>query len=117
MFSTVVTPSASAYPDSDKVGIWTGRATASWCGAPATSSTTTASRPVLRGARGHVDPPDEALLRAADVAAWLDVDEDWLDRAIAHDELPVMGFTSAGEPVWRRSRSGRGSAARIPTAT
>ena len=24
MFSTVVTPTASVYPDSDKVGIWTG---------------------------------------------------------------------------------------------
>ena len=24
MFSTVVTPTATVYPDSDKVGIWTG---------------------------------------------------------------------------------------------
>ena len=45
------------------------------------------------------EPPDEALLQAADVAAWLDVDEHWLERAIAREALPVMGFTSAGEPV------------------
>jgi hypothetical protein len=47
----------------------------------------------------HADPPDDALLRPADVAAWLDVDEDWVRRAVAREELPVMGFTSAGEPV------------------
>jgi hypothetical protein len=47
----------------------------------------------------HAEPPDEALLQAADVAAWLQVDEDWLARAVATDALPVMGFTSAGEPV------------------
>jgi hypothetical protein len=45
------------------------------------------------------DPPDDALLRPADVAAWLDVDEAWLARAVAEDGLPVMGFTSDGEPV------------------
>jgi len=45
------------------------------------------------------EPPDEALLQAADVAEWLDVDLDWLERAIERDALPVMGFTSAGEPV------------------
>jgi len=45
------------------------------------------------------DPPDDVLLGPADVAAWLDVDEGWLARAIAQDALPVMGFTSAGEPV------------------
>jgi hypothetical protein len=46
-----------------------------------------------------IEPSDDALLSAADVAAWLDVDEDWLTRAIADDALPVMGYTSAGEPV------------------
>jgi hypothetical protein len=44
-------------------------------------------------------PSDDALLSAAEVAAWLDVDESWLARAIAEDALPVMGYTSAGEPV------------------
>jgi hypothetical protein len=47
----------------------------------------------------NADPPDDALLQAADVAAWLDVDEDWLERAVERDGLPVMGFTSDGEPV------------------
>ena len=45
------------------------------------------------------DPPDEALLRPCDVAEWLAVDEAWLHRAVAEEELPVMGFTDAGEPV------------------
>ena len=46
------------------------------------------------------DPPaDETLLRPRDVAAWLDVDEDWVVRAVKRDALPVMGFTSDGEPV------------------
>jgi hypothetical protein len=45
------------------------------------------------------EPSDDALLNAAEVAAWLDVDEGWLARAIADDALPVMGYTSAGEPV------------------
>jgi hypothetical protein len=45
------------------------------------------------------EPPDDALLGPADVAAWLDVDEEWLARAIATDALPVMGFTTGGVPV------------------
>jgi hypothetical protein len=45
------------------------------------------------------DPPDDALLRPADVAAWLEVDEGWLGRAVEDAGLPVMGFTSEGEPV------------------
>jgi hypothetical protein len=44
-------------------------------------------------------PPDDALLGAAEVAAWLDVDPGWLARAIADEALPVMGYTSSGEPV------------------
>jgi hypothetical protein len=47
----------------------------------------------------QTEPSDDALLSAAEVAAWLDVDDEWLGRAIAHDALPVMGFTSTGEPV------------------
>ena len=45
------------------------------------------------------EPPDEALLGARDVAAWLQVDESWLARAVRDDHLPVMGFTSSGDPV------------------
>lgn len=45
------------------------------------------------------DPPDDALLGPADVAAWLDVDESWLADSIARHGLPVMGYTSAGVPV------------------
>jgi hypothetical protein len=47
----------------------------------------------------HGTPSDDALLGAADVAAWLEVDEEWLARAVARDALPVMGYTSTGEPV------------------
>ena len=45
------------------------------------------------------EPEDDALLRPEDVAEWLLVDADWVARAIAREELPVMGFTAAGEPV------------------
>jgi hypothetical protein len=45
------------------------------------------------------EPPDDALLTPADVEAWLDVDPAWLGRAIAEDALPVMGYTSDGDPV------------------
>lgn len=44
-------------------------------------------------------PEDDVLLGAEDVAAWLDVDRDWLRRAIRSEQLPVMGWTSDGEPV------------------
>jgi hypothetical protein len=44
-------------------------------------------------------PADDALLRPAEVAAWLQTDVAWLARAIADDNLPVMGYTSSGEPV------------------
>ena len=46
-----------------------------------------------------IEPDDDALLRPEDVAAWLLVDPEWVARAIAREELPVMGFTDAGEPV------------------
>ena len=45
------------------------------------------------------EPPDDALLGPADVAAWLHVDERWLERAVEEDALPIMGRTSTGEPV------------------
>lgn len=44
-------------------------------------------------------PPDDALLSPPEVAAWLVVDERWVARAIARDDLPVMGFRSCGTPV------------------
>jgi hypothetical protein len=44
-------------------------------------------------------PPDDALLRPCDVAAWLLVDEAWVAGAVAREALPVMGFTTAGEPI------------------
>ena len=47
----------------------------------------------------HPEPPDDALLGPAEVAAWLQVEESWLADAIAQDALPLMGRTSAGEPV------------------
>jgi hypothetical protein len=47
----------------------------------------------------HPEPADDALLGPAEVAAWLQVDESWLAEAIANDALPLMGRTSAGEPV------------------
>ena len=45
------------------------------------------------------DPPDDALLGPAEVAAWLDVDESWLAEAVSRDACPVMGYTSGGAPV------------------
>lgn len=45
------------------------------------------------------DPPDDALLRPADVATWLAVDESWVRTAVEREALPVMGFTDAGDPV------------------
>jgi hypothetical protein len=44
-------------------------------------------------------PPDDALLRPCDVATWLLVDESWVADAVAREELPIMGYTSSGEPV------------------
>jgi len=49
--------------------------------------------------RMPAQPPDDALLSAAEVAAWLDVGEDWLAKAIEEDALPVMGYTSDGRAV------------------
>jgi hypothetical protein len=46
-----------------------------------------------------LEPRDDDLLRPGEVASWLLVDEEWVARAVAREELPVMGFTSDGEPV------------------
>ena len=53
----------------------------------------------MRLRRVSAEPPDDALLAPAEVAAWLDVDEAWLAHAIARDALPVMGYTSGGQPI------------------
>jgi hypothetical protein len=45
------------------------------------------------------DPPDDVLLGPAEVAAWLQVDEAWVAQAIVRDALPVMGYTSDGQPI------------------
>jgi hypothetical protein len=45
------------------------------------------------------DPADDALLTPAELADWLCVDAQWVARAVAREQLPVMGWTSAGEPV------------------
>ena len=45
------------------------------------------------------DPPDDALLRPCDVAAWLAVDESWVAAAVTREDLPIMGYTTSGEPV------------------
>jgi hypothetical protein len=45
------------------------------------------------------DPSDDALLRPCDVASWLDVEESWVSDAVAREALPIMGYTSSGEPV------------------
>jgi hypothetical protein len=47
----------------------------------------------------HPDPSDDAMLMPAEVAQWLDVDVGWVQRAVEAEDLPVLGFTSAGEPV------------------
>jgi hypothetical protein len=44
-------------------------------------------------------PADDALLRPCDVAAWLLVDESWVADAVTREDLPIMGYTSSGEPV------------------
>lgn len=46
-----------------------------------------------------IEPDDDALLGPAELAAWLQVDEQWVADAIEKDALPLMGRTSAGEPV------------------
>jgi len=46
-----------------------------------------------------IEPDDDALLGPAEVAAWLQVGEDWLAEAIEKNALPCMGRTSTGEPV------------------
>jgi hypothetical protein len=44
-------------------------------------------------------PPDDALLRPCDVASWLMVEETWVADAVAREDLPIMGYTTSGEPI------------------
>jgi hypothetical protein len=43
--------------------------------------------------------PSAEVLDPDAVAAWLDVDLDWIKSAIASDELPVLGYRSDGVPL------------------
>ncbi len=43
--------------------------------------------------------PQASVLEPRAVAAWLDVDVDWVMRAIAKDDLPVLGYRSDGTPL------------------
>ncbi|HYF25790.1 MAG TPA: hypothetical protein VD931_08645 [Baekduia sp.] len=45
------------------------------------------------------DPDDDALLDPPAVAAWLQVDPGWVRQAVRDEQLPVMGFTTTGDPV------------------
>jgi hypothetical protein len=45
-----------------------------------------------------VDPPPVAVLEPQAIAAWLDVDDNWIRQAIA-DGLPVLGYRSDGTPL------------------
>jgi hypothetical protein len=54
---------------------------------------------MIRAIAALYDPPDDALLGPKEVARWLQVDEAWLHNAVACEGLPVMGYTSAGDPV------------------
>jgi hypothetical protein len=43
--------------------------------------------------------PSADVLEPHDVAAWLDVDVDWIRRAIECDDLPVLGYRGDGVPL------------------
>jgi hypothetical protein len=43
--------------------------------------------------------PTAAVLEPQAVAVWLDIDVDWIMRAIAEDGLPVLGYRSDGTPL------------------
>jgi hypothetical protein len=45
------------------------------------------------------EPPDASLLDPAEVAAWLEMDVEWVMRSIACDGLPVLGYRSDGTPL------------------
>jgi hypothetical protein len=43
--------------------------------------------------------PSAEVLDPDGVAAWLDIDLDWVVRAIAREDLPVLGYRSDGVPL------------------
>jgi hypothetical protein len=43
--------------------------------------------------------PSATVLEPLGVAEWLDVDVDWILRAIADDGLPVLGYRGDGTPL------------------
>jgi hypothetical protein len=43
--------------------------------------------------------PSAEVLEPHAVAAWLDIDLDWIGSAIARDDLPVLGYRSDGVPL------------------
>jgi hypothetical protein len=49
------------------------------------------------------DLPSAEILECDAVAAWLDVDPGWVEHAIAHRGLPLMGRRSDGTPLLSRA--------------
>jgi hypothetical protein len=43
--------------------------------------------------------PGAEVLDPHAVAAWLDIDVDWIMRAIARDDLPILGYRGDGVPL------------------
>jgi aminoglycoside phosphotransferase len=51
----------------------------------------------------EVDLPSAEVLECHAVAVWLDVDVAWVEEAIAHRGLPVLGRRSDGAPLLSRA--------------
>jgi hypothetical protein len=49
------------------------------------------------------DLPPAEILECDAVAVWLDVDPEWVEHAIAHRGLPLMGRRSDGTPLLSRA--------------
>ena len=49
------------------------------------------------------DLPAAEVLECDAVALWLDVDPEWVQQAIAHRGLPVLGHRSDGTPLLSRT--------------
>jgi len=45
------------------------------------------------------EPPVASILEPGAVAAWLDTDLYWVERAIADGGLPVLGYRTDGTPL------------------
>jgi hypothetical protein len=46
-----------------------------------------------------IEPPAAAVLEPVAVAAWLDVDLEWILHAIGNEGLPVLGYRTDGVPL------------------